>query len=323
MKKDIIKAYTAWGAVCLCWGTTYLAIRIGVEVLPPALFAGIRFAIAGLIIFIFLKLKGLPNPSRQELLDLAVVGIMLLIMANGVVVWAEQWVPSGLAALIVATVPFWMVGFEAALPTGDELNVRKVFGIIIGFTGLVLLLGPDLKGSLDKAYLKGILAMFFAPCSWAAGSIYSKYRPVKSHPMMAAACQMIIAGTILVSIGAIFGEFQRFVFDIQGLAAIAYLTVFGSIVGYGSYIYALRKLPVSKVSMYAYINPVIAVVLGWMILDERFDWVVVTATAVVLLGVVLVKTASSKKSVKASIIIDQEKVVEEKEELITKRFHSD
>jgi drug/metabolite transporter (DMT)-like permease len=317
-KRDIIKAYTAWGAVCLFWGTTYLAIRIGVEVVPPALFAGIRFAFAGSIIYIFLRLKGLPNPSRQDLPHLAVVGILLLITANGVVVWAEQWVPSGLAALIVATVPFWMVSFEAALPTGDKLNFRKVSGIIIGFAGLVLLLGPDLKGTLDKGYLKGILAMFFAPCSWAAGSIYSKYRPVKSHPMMAAAFQMLIAGTLLILIGAAFGEFQRFEFDIQGLAALAYLLVFGSIVGYGSYIYALTKLPASKVSMYAYINPVIAVILGWLVLGERFDWVVVTATVVVLFGVVLVKTASSqKKPVKPSIIIDQKEVIEEeKEELI-------
>ncbi|MFQ6114659.1 MAG: EamA family transporter [bacterium] len=316
-KKDILKAYTAWGAVCLFWGTTYLAIRIGVEVVPPALFAGVRFFIAGLIFLLFLKSRGYSSPSRRELSDMAVVGITLLTIGNGLVVWGEQWVPSGLAALLVATLPFWMAGFEAALPAGDKLNARKVLGIIIGFAGLVLLLGPDFQGSWDKAYLKGILAIFFAPCSWAAGSLYSKYRPVRSHPMIAAACQMIIAGTLLISIGAIFGEFQRFVFDIQGLAALGYLIVFGSIFGYGSYIYALSKLPASKVSMYAYINPVIAVILGWLVLDERFDWVVVTATAVVLFGVVLVKTAASeKKPLKSSTIIDQKEVLEGKEELI-------
>lgn len=313
-KKDKVKAYVAWGAVSLFWGTTYLAIRIGVESLPPALFAGFRFAIAGIIVFIFLILRGHPIPNRRELLDIVIVGIALLAVANGTVVWAEQWVPSGLAALIVATVPFWMVGFEAALPTGDTLNLRKVCGILIGFAGLVFLLGPDLKGSLDSAYLKGILAIFFAPCSWAAGSIYSQYRKIKTHPMMAAAIQMLVAGTILILVGAVFGEFQQFNYNPRGLAALAYLVVFGSIVGYGSYIYALGKLPASKVSMYAYINPVIAVVLGWLVLDERLDWMVATATTVVLFGVVLVKSARSEKPV-TSNLNGQEKELEKSHEI--------
>ena len=294
-KRDVIKAHLAWGAVCLFWGTTYVAIRIGVETFPPALFAGFRFAIAGIIVFIFLKLRGYSIPNRRELLDIAIVGITLLAIANGTVVWAEQWIPSGLAALIVGTLPFWMVGFEAALPTGDKLNLRKVIGILIGFAGLVLLFGPDLKGSLNTSYSKGILAISLAPCAWAVGSIYSKYRKIKTKPMMAAAIQMIVAGIILIFIGTIFGELQHLSFDFQGLAALAYLVVFGSIVGYGSYIYALAKLPASKVSMFAYVNPVIAVILGWLILDERLDWVVATATAVVLFGVVLVKSARSKK----------------------------
>jgi drug/metabolite transporter (DMT)-like permease len=164
---------------------------------------------------------------------------------------------------------------------------------VIGFTGLVILFSPEIKTSFDMAYLKGVLALLFAPLCWSAGSVYSKSRPAKSHPLMAATMQMIAAGIILILIGGIFGEWQRFSFDIEGLAATAYLVVFGSLVGYGSFIYALAKLPATKVAMYAYVNPVIAVVLGWLILDERLDWSVLLATAVVLLGVVLVKSSRS------------------------------
>jgi drug/metabolite transporter (DMT)-like permease len=298
-KKEIIKAYVAWGAVCLFWGTTYLAIRIGVESVPPALFAGIRFVIAGSLILPFLMVKGYTLPSRRELLDIAIVGIALLTIANGTVVWAEQWVPSSLAALIVATLPFWVVGLEAVLPKGEKPNAKKVLGILIGFSGLVILLWPDLKSSIDPNYLKGIVAMLIPPIAWGAGSIYSKYRNLKVHPLMAAALQMLIAGFILVVIGAAAGEFSRLTFNPKGFAAMGYLIVFGSIIGYGSYIYALAKLPAAIVSMYAFINPVIAVILGWLILDERLDWWVATATLIIVTGVILVKTAPTGKRLPA------------------------
>lgn len=289
-KKEMVKAYSAWAAVCLIWGTTYLAIRIGVRILPPALFAGIRFTIAGFIFFLFLRFKGYSLPNRKGLLDAAIVGIALLVTANGLVVWSEQWVPSGLAALIVATLPFWMTVFESLLPSGDRLTPKKISGIFMGFCGLLILFWPDLKGSLDMRYLKGILVLFLAPCSWGAGSIYSKHRPVRTNPLMAASLQMMIAGLILISIGASFGEFKRFALNPFGVAALIYLIIFGSIVGYGSFIYALSKLPASKVSMYAYINPVIAVVLGWLILGERMDGWMITGTIVVLAGVVVVNS---------------------------------
>jgi len=294
-KRDKIKAYAAWGAVCLFWGTTYLAIRIGVEVLPPALFAGVRFVVAGTFFLPVLLLRGHKLPAAGDLIPIAIVGIALLTIANGTVVWAEQWVPSSLAALIVATLPFWMVGMEGLLPRGDKLTAAKFFGILTGFAGLVLLLWPDLRENLAADYLKGVLAMFIPPIAWSAGSIYSKYHKLSASPLMAAACQMLIAGAILVIIGIANGEAERFTFSVQGIGAIAYLTVFGSILGYGSYIYALDKLPASVVSTYAFINPLVAVVLGWLILDERLDWWVAAATMMILSGVLMVKNSSSGK----------------------------
>ncbi|NIR48227.1 EamA family transporter [candidate division KSB1 bacterium] len=308
-KSEKIRAYMAWGAVCIAWGTTYLAIRIGVQALPPALFAGIRFLLAGLIFVTALRFRGYTLPRKNELVDLAVVGVALLAVANGTVVWAEQWIPSGLAALIVATLPFWMVGIESFLPQGDKLSFRKVCGIAIGFLGLVLLLWPDLQGAVDPGYLKGVLVILIAPLSWGAGSIYSKYRKIKTRPLMAAAVQMLIAGIVLTIAGAIKGEFAHFNFSAQGWAALGYLVVFGSLVGYSSYIYALAHLPAAMVSTYAYINPIIAVILGWLVLGERLDWLVAVSTAIILLGVVLVKASPSrKKEIRARRFIPQDEV---------------
>lgn len=288
---ETVKAYAAWGAVCLFWGTTYLAIRIGVRTLPPALFAGIRFFVAGAVFLAYLKIRGVSLPGKRDLLHIAIVGILLLVIANGCVVWAEQWVPSGLAALIVATLPFWVSGIEAIVPSGNRLNVLKILGIIIGFFGLVILFAPELKTSIDEAYLKAVLALLFAPLSWALGSVYAKNHPTRTAPLMAAAMQMVIAGIILMLMGIILHEAPRFDFNLEGMAALVYLAIFGSIIGYGSFIYALAKLPAAKVSMYAYVNPIIAVLLGWLILGEQLDWRVAISTAVILLGVVLVQSA--------------------------------
>lgn len=305
-KNELVKAYAAWASVCLFWGTTYLAIRIGVGILPPALFAGIRFLIAGLIFIPFLLWRGYSLPARKDLVHVAIIGIALLAIANGAVVWAQQWVPSGLASLIVATVPFFMVGIDAALPKGEKLSLRKITGIAVGFSGLVLLLWPDLSASTDEAYLKGILGMFIAPVAWGAGSIYSKHHRVKTAPLMSAACQMLIAGVILTLIGAFNGEFSRLTYNPKAWAALGYLVVFGSIVGYSSYIFALAKLPTSIVSTYAYINPVIAVLLGWLVLDERLDSLVVVATIVILFGVVLVKMAAQKGTATTDALNDDQ-----------------
>ena len=292
-RQETIKAYAAWGAVCLFWGTTYLAIRIGVQRVPPALFAGVRFIIAGVLFLAYLRWRGYPMPKRQELLHMAIVGISLLVMANGLVVWAEQWVPSGLTAVIIATLPFWSAGLESVLPSGERLTLRKVLGILIGFAGVIILFAPDMGESFDKAYLKGVIVLVFVPFFWSAGSIYSKHHPVQCPPLVAAGTQTLMAGLVLTAIGTAFGEWSEFTLDGKGMAAIAYLIVFGSIVGYSSFIYALSKLPITTVSLYAYINPVIAVILGWLILDERLDWSVATATTVVLLGVALVKSAKA------------------------------
>jgi drug/metabolite transporter (DMT)-like permease len=294
---SMLKPYAAWAAVCFFWGTTYLAIRVAVESYPAAFMAGVRFIVAGSVLLIVLMLRGHPLPETRELRDMAVVGIALLTIANGLVVWSEQWVPSSLAAVIVATLPFWVAGIESALPNGERITWRKVVGILIGFAGLLILLGPDLGDAVEPDYLKGIFGLLLAPLSWAGGSVYSKYRRIQATPLMAASLHMLIGGAVLVVIGVAFGQHLNLAFHPRGLAAILYLIVFGSIVGYACFVYALDKLPSSTVALYAYINPIVAIILGRVVLNERMDLAVVVGTGIIFLGVYYVQTAGLRAKV--------------------------
>ena len=297
MAKENFRAYLAWIAVCIIWGTTYLAIRVGVADLPPMLFAGLRWIIAGTIFILYLRIKGVNLPSKKDFIPLAIVGISLLGFGNGLVVVGEQWMNSGLTALLITTVPFWMVGLETLLPQGKKINLLILTGMIAGLAGVSLIFGSHWEELLDPSYLKGILAILGAVVAWSAGSVYSKYKKIGLNPLMGAAVQMLMAGLALTTLGIILGETSRVNFTQDGLLAFSYLTLFGSIFGYGSYIYSIAHLPLSLVSTYAYINPVIALFLGWLILDERLDFVILIAAVIIIMGVLLVKQGSRKQSI--------------------------
>lgn len=295
MAKDNFKAYIAWIAVCITWGTTYLAIRVGVASLPPMLFAGLRWLIAGTIFLFYLRLRGQKLPGKDEIIPLAIIGILLLGFGNGLVVLGEQWVSSGLTALLITTTPFWLVGLES-LVQGVKVNFLIISGLVLGLAGVTLIFGSHWEELLDASYLIGILCVLGAVVAWAVGSVYSKYKKVNVHPLMGAAAQMIIAGSLQVLLGLILGEASRFEFTNDGFMAFAYLTLIGSIFGYGSYIYSIAHLPLSLVSTYAYINPIIALFLGWLILSERLDFVIGIAAIIIIIGVVFVKQGSKKQS---------------------------
>ncbi|HEY0323228.1 MAG TPA: EamA family transporter [Pyrinomonadaceae bacterium] len=291
----------AWAAVCFFWGTTYLAIRVGLETLPPVLFAGLRFLTAGAILFVIVRLwTGARLPKGKEWFDQTVVGLALLGVGNGFVVWAEQWVPSGPAALLVATSPFWVMGVERFFREGERLQGRAILGLLIGFGGLALLVAPNLYGTgMSASYLWGMLALQVACASWSIGSVYSKHHPTGVAPLMSAAIQMLVAGATMALLGVVLGEWRELHFSARSAGAFAYLIVFGSIVAYGSYTYAVQKLPLSLVSTYSYINPVIAVLLGWLILSEPLGWRVITAMSIILGGVMLVKSGRGRLSRKS------------------------
>ena len=292
MKQTNFKAYIAWIAICIIWGTTYLAIRIGVEALPPMLFAGIRWIIAGIILLLIQKGLGNKLPAKTEILPLAIVGISLLGIANGFVVVAEQWIPSGLTALLMTTMPFWMVGFESLLSKG-QISLKIIAGLILGMIGVLLILGKDINIWINSSYLLGSLALMGAVIFWSLGSIYSKYKKVSVHPMMGASVQMLIAGSLQALLGLILGEHNILHLTDSGIFATAYLIIFGSIIGYASYMYAIAHLPLSLVSTYAYINPVIALILGWYILNEELTIYTLFATILIFIGVMLVQKGNT------------------------------
>jgi drug/metabolite transporter (DMT)-like permease len=296
MDKPNIRAYIAWIAICILWGTTYLFIKIGVETIPPMLFAGFRWIIAGSILITILKVSGKQLPKKSDLIHIAIIGIALLGFGNGLVVVGEQYIESGLAALLITTVPFWMVGVESFLPEGPKLNWKIITGLIVGSLGVGLIFGGDLKYIFETKYLIGVLSILGAVVSWSLGSVYSKYKKVSVHPLMSASVQMLMAGTIQILIGASLGEFVGLHFTQTGLLSLAYLIVFGSIFGYGSYIYAIEHLPLSLVSTYAYVNPIIALLLGWIFLDEKLSVFTLLAAVVIIIGVVLVKIGSNKRT---------------------------
>lgn len=287
------KAYLAWITICIVWGTTYLAIRIGVTDLPPMLFAGLRWIIAGAMLTVLLNLRGYPFPKFEDLKHLAVVGIALIGIANGLVVVAEQWIPSGLTALILSTLPFWMVGLESLLPKGPKLNWYILTGLLLGISGVILIFAKDLNITLEFNVFLGGLCLFGAVVSWAVGSIYWKYKQLNVRPIMGASIQMLIAGILQTLLGFALGEQNSFHLTQNGFWALAYLVVFGSILGYASYIYSVSNLPLSLVSTYAYINPVIALLLGWYFLDEPLTITVFIAAGFILVGVSLVKRGST------------------------------
>ncbi|OGV01868.1 MAG: multidrug DMT transporter permease [Ignavibacteria bacterium RIFOXYB2_FULL_36_7] len=297
MAKENFKAYLAWITVCIVWGTTYLAIRIGVKDLPPMLFAGLRWIIAGVIFLIFLKGRGQKLPGKKDLIPLAIVGLALLGIGNGLVVVGEQWINSGLTALLITTTPFWFIGIEAFLPHKPKINFFVIAGLLLGLVGVTLIFGSHWQELLNSSYLLGALCIMGAVIAWALGSVYSKYKKIDLHPLMSAATQMIIAGVAQAVLGLLLGEAPEFNLTGNGLWAFVYLTLVGSIFGYGSYIYAISHLPLSFVSTYAYINPVIALFLGWLVLDERLDFIILISAVIIIAGVLLVKQGSKIQNI--------------------------
>ena len=288
------RAYLAWVAVCLIWGTTYLAIRVCLETVPPLLMGGVRFIVAGGVLIPVLALSGERVPGVRAWPPLALLGVVTLGFGNGGVVWAEQTVPSGLTAVLVATSPFWMIGVDALVPPRVRLSGRRILGLIIGFGGIVMLVWPEIEVKGGRGFLTGVVAAQIACIGWAVGSGYSRRRghaeAKDESVLMTAAFQMVFGGLALLAVGLALGEGPSLGFNARTTAALVYLIVFGAIGGFTAYAYALKHLPVATVSLYAYVNPVIAVILGTLILKEPFSPRMAIAAAVVLAGIALVKT---------------------------------
>jgi len=294
------KALVAYLLVCVFWGSTYLAIRIGVHDLPPFLFAGGRFLVAGLLLLGGALVAGERLPRRpRDYAILALVGLFLLGGGNTMVVWAEQFTPSGMASLFVVTVALWMALFDALVPGGTgRLSWQVVTGLLLGLVGTAVLVEADPRALLT-ADLRGPIALTGASASWAFGSVLYKREHPEAGPYVGAAIEMIAGGVVVLLLGLSVGEAGHLQFTARGLGALAYLVVFGSIVGYTAYAYALHHAPATIVGTYAYVNPLIAVLLGWLLLSESVGPRTFVAMALIL-GAVLWIQISHAAALKAS-----------------------
>jgi drug/metabolite transporter (DMT)-like permease len=283
-----------FAAVYIVWGSTYLGIRVGIESFPPLILAGLRHLTAGLVLFPILRRKTGIRPTAAHWRTAAVAGFLLLFVGNGGVSWAEQTVPSGIAALLVATVSLWLVIVDWLRPGGTQPVPRVVAGLLLGFSGLVLLVGPAHLGGSGRVDPRGAGVLVFASFAWACGSLYSKHGGMPSSPMLGVAMQSLAGGVTLLIAGSLTGEFHAFHFgaiSLRSWLALGYLIVFGSGIGLSAYIYILQKSTAARVGTYAFVNPVVALFLGWLLVGEIITVRTFLAAAVILTAVILVITA--------------------------------
>ena len=299
------KIWLALLALYIVWGSTYLAIRFTVETIPPFLSAGVRFLISGAILLIWRRTAGDAMPTRRQWRSTAIVGLFLLLGGNGLVSFAEQYVPSGIAALIIGSMPIWLVGIEAARPGGVKPTWLSILGLIIGFGGILLLVSPsDLLGDGHTFHPLGIGALLAAEFLWSLGSIYSRNTDMPKSSLMSTGAQMLTGSMSLFVVSVLTGEFSGFRLanvTFNSWMGLLYLITVGSLIGFVSYGWLLQNAPISLVATYAYVNPLVAVFLGAWLANEVVNARILIAGLIIIGSVVLVNQSKKVKTVKQEI----------------------
>jgi len=304
----------AFAAVYIIWGSTYLAIRYAIETIPPFFMAGCRFVIAGAILYVWTRARGAPPPSRRNWAAAAAVGALLLLGGNGGLCWSEQRVPSGLSSLLVATIPIWMVLLDSLRKGGAKLEGRVVGGMAIGVAGLALLVGPAHLWGGSRVDLAGAGVLMLASFFWALGSVISHKLRLPPSPLLAAATEMLAGGGLLLLLGVLSGEGRQFHFHevaAHSVLGFVYLIGAGSLVGFTAYIWVLRNVPTARLSTYAFVNPAVALFLGWAVWSEGLTGRELLASATIIVGVALIITHRPSP---APVTLDTEGLPSEKPE---------
>lgn len=295
------KIWIALIALYIVWGSTYLGIKVAIETIPPFFHAAVRFFISGLILVLWQRAAGNEMPTRKQWISTAIIGTLLLLGGNGLVSWAEQFIPSGIAALIIASVPMFLVILEAVRPGGVKPTWRAIVGLLIGFVGIFILVGPaELSGSESHLDPFGVAALLGACVLWALGSTYSKSADLPKSSLMTTGAEMLMGSIGLLVVSLVTGELNGWnpaEVSSRSLVGLAYLITIGSIVGFGSYIWLLQNAPISLVATYAYVNPIVAVILGFFFANEALEPRIWLATAIII-GAVIFINSRSKTQVK-------------------------
>lgn len=291
-ERKTVTKYLALFMVYLFWGGTYLGMRLAIQTIPPFIMAGIRFLTAGSILYLWATLSGAAQPRLEHWKNGAIVGILLLLTGNGLVVWAEQTVSSGIASLLVATVPLWIILIEWFWNKQRGINLGIILGIALGFTGIIILVYHSFT-AMDHRDMNpvGMIALLLASLSWAAGSMYSRQARLPDSPLMSTAIQMLVGGALLLIFGTFLGEWSQFTItqiSTRSWVALGYLIFFGSILGYNAYIWLLKNAEPVLVSTYAFVNPIVAVLLGWVLAGERLTANSLVAAVVIISAVVII-----------------------------------
>lgn len=295
MPQSRTKLVVAFAAVYIVWGSTYLAIHYAIGTIPPFLMAGIRFIIAGTLMYAWGTMRGAARPTRLHWRNTAVIGALLLLGGNGGVVWAEQTVPTGIAALLVAVVPVWLVILDWLRPGGKRPSAGVAVGIIVGMIGMGVLIGPDSIRGAGPVNPWGAFALVLASLSWAAGSLFARHAELPSQ-ILTTGMEMLTGGAALLLLAMITGEFQHFnvhAVSSASLAGLGYLITFGSLVGFSAYSWLLKHATPAAVGTYAYVNPIVAVFLGWLIAGEMVTSRTLAGAAIIVAAVSIISTVSS------------------------------
>ena len=289
--------YLALAVVCIGWGTTFLALRVGVLEFPAFLFSALRQITAGIILgSLILSFRKLPFPDKKSLINQAIAGFLMITVGNGLVGWAEIYVPSGIAAIICSMVPIWVIILNLVTSKEERPTWQIILGMLIGLSGIVLIFGGNVSEMTNTAYTTGIAVIFLANIGWAAGGIWMKRKNNNSDPFMNAALQMVFGGIFLLPLSFLFDNYNKIQWSANVTVALIYLIFIGSVASYACFSYAVKKLPITIVSLYAYINPIVAVLLGWLILDEVLNMRIGIAIGVTLTGIYIVNRGYKLRS---------------------------
>jgi drug/metabolite transporter (DMT)-like permease len=294
--RDRTRILVAFAAVYFVWGSTYLFIRFAIETIPPFLLGGVRFLLSGAILYVIARRRGAPRPTTSDLRMAAITGFLMLGMGNGGVLWAEQTVPSGVAALIVSTVPVWIVLIDWLRPNGVRPRLPVFAGLALGLAGMIILIGPRAVIGHGNVDVTGALVLLVGSVGWAVGTLLSRRSARTGSPVVISALQMLAASIALTVAAVVSGEPSSFAWSQVSrwsLVSLAYLVFGGSIIGYTAYVYLLGRVSAAKAATYAYVNPVIAVLLGWAFAHEPIGARTIIAAAVILAGVAIITSMQS------------------------------